>query len=155
MPASLGRYSFERVTASVFKDITETETPQGIAAIVQMKEPSFLYDGAQVLIDRVQDPGNLGTIIRTAAALGFSQAVLGKGTVDRYNPKVVRATQGSLFHMNIIERSLEEAISILSDEGYCIAASTLHDAVPVNSFVFPLKTALIVGNEGAGIADDL
>lgn len=155
LPDMLEAVSYERVTEAVFNEISETETPQGIAAVVQVKKMELLHEGPQLLIDRVQDPGNLGTIIRTAAALGFSQTVIGKGTVDIYNPKVIRATQGSLFHMNLVEAALEDVIEELSKEGYMIAASTLHHAKPLDEVAYSSKTALIVGNEGAGISEEI
>lgn len=139
------------VTERVFKEITQTEAPQGIAAVVKMKEITADQTGDILLIDAVQDPGNLGTLIRTADAAGFSQIILGNGTVDLYNDKVIRATQGSLFHIAIKQADLGEAIPNLQENGYDVWASSLRRAVHYADLVSEGKTALIVGNEGAGI----
>lgn len=95
---------------NVFKEIAETKAPQGIAAIVKMKDKEMITDGPMLLMDAVQDPGNVGTMIRTADALGFTQVILGKGSADIYNEKVVRASQGSIFHLSIVEADLESCI---------------------------------------------
>src|SRR5699024_2480083 len=98
----------------------------------------------------------LGTIIRTADAAGFSQVVLGKGTVDLYNDKVIRATQGSLFHIDIQQdNNLEETIPKLQEAGFKVYASALEDAKPYKEVTKQEKVALILGNEGAGISDSV
>src|SRR5699024_310032 len=112
----------------VFKEISQTEAPQGIAAVVRMQTSSASDSGPVLLIDAVQDPGNLGTMIRTADAAGFSKVILGKGTVDLYNDKVIRSTQGSLFHIQVEQEDLSEEILQLQQVGYSVWASTLEDA---------------------------
>lgn len=141
----------EMVDASVFQEIAQTETPQGIAAVVEMKESQFVQDGHMLLIDAVQDPGNLGTIIRTADAAGFSDIILGHGTVDLYNDKVIRASQGSVFHANITQANLTEVIPNLKKRDYTIWASALEGAASLYEVKVPEKVALILGNEGAGV----
>src|SRR5699024_2351824 len=84
-----------RVARHVFNEISQTETTQGIAAVVKMNELEKVPNEHLLLVDAIQDPGNLGTIIRTADAVGMSQIILGTGTVDVYNDKVIRASQGS------------------------------------------------------------
>lgn len=140
------------VSSSVFNDIAQTETPQGIAAVVQMKTLNFNPTTHVLLIDAIQDPGNLGTIIRTADAAGFSAIFLGQGTVDMYNDKVVRATQGSLFHIPIIQTHLEQTIKTLRQKGYKIWATDITPEASVyHQKDVPNKSAVILGNEGAGI----
>src|SRR5699024_8056094 len=89
------------VSESVFNEITQTDTPQGIAAVVAKQSIATKDKNYVLLLDAIQDPGNLGTMIRTADAAGFSKIILGEGTVDLYNDKVIRATQGSIFHIAI------------------------------------------------------
>ena len=143
------------VDERVFNEITQTETPQGIAAIVNMQDLPVKTDTYTLLVDAIQDPGNLGTIIRTADAAGFSKIVLGTGTVDVYNDKVIRASQGSIFHISIVQASLDETIAHLKQENYTIWASALKNAINYNEVESEGKAALIVGNEGAGISDEV
>src|SRR5690625_56931 len=81
------------VSEAVFQHIAQTNTPQGIMGVIKMKEWARFTGNHVILIDRIQDPGNLGTIIRTADAAGFSAVILGKGTVDLYNDKVIRSEE--------------------------------------------------------------
>ncbi|GAB3803906.1 TrmH family RNA methyltransferase [Virgibacillus kimchii] len=143
------------VSEQVFRQISRTESPQGIAAVVEMKEAQIIDGDHILIIDAVQDPGNLGTMIRTADACGFSGIVVSLDTVDIYNEKVIRATQGSLFHIPVQQRELKTEISSLKDNGYQIWATALQGAVPFNNLDVPEKTALIVGNEGAGVKETL
>lgn len=143
------------VSEHVFNHISQTETPQGIAGIVTMKEEIPKTHKNILLIDAVQDPGNLGTIIRTADAAGFTQVVLGRGTVDLYNDKVIRATQGSLFHIDIIEDNLLQTIPAIKEDDFTVYASTLENANSYKEVTPDPKVALILGNEGAGISEDI
>ncbi|GAA0601149.1 RNA methyltransferase [Virgibacillus siamensis] len=143
------------VNNEVFKYVARTEAPQGIAAIVSMRKMAANGGGSVLLVDAIQDPGNLGTMIRTADAAGFDAVLLGDETVDSYNDKVIRATQGSLFHIPISRVNIVNEIPKLKQQGYEIWASALTEAVPFETATVPEKTALIVGNEGAGIQDDI
>src|SRR5699024_3605622 len=98
IPDSWINQSIITVSRSVFASITHTDSPQGVAAVVAMKKLEKRTAGPVLLLDGLQDPGNVGTIIRTADAVGASEVLVGKGSVDLYNEKVIRATQGSLFH---------------------------------------------------------
>src|SRR5690625_176642 len=143
------------VSKTVFRHLSQTQSPQGIMAVVYMKE-SLNIKGEQILIvDRVQDPGNLGTMIRTADAAGFSGIILGEGTVDLYNDKVIRATQGSIFHLPIIQANLVDEINQLKRNGFTILATALEDAVRYDQISIQERTAIIVGNEGAGIQEKI
>lgn len=143
------------VSKTVFRHLSQTQSPQGIMAVVYMKE-SLNIKGEQILIvDRVQDPGNLGTMIRTADAAGFSGIILGEGTVDLYNDKVIRATQGSIFHLPIIQANLVDEINQLKQNGFTILATALEDAVRYDQICIQERTAIVVGNEGAGIQEKI
>lgn len=148
------RIPVERVSKEVFSHISQTETPQGIAAVIQMNQASLVGGNQMVLIDAIQDPGNLGTIIRTADAAGLDAVVLGKGTVDLYNDKVIRATQGSLFHIPIYEADLSQEIPQLKKNGFDIWATALEDAAYYHEVKIPEKVAVVLGNEGSGVQED-
>lgn len=143
------------VSDNVFKAVSETKTPQGIAAVVRMKTEKWQEFSHVLLLDAIQDPGNLGTIIRTADAAGFEAIVLGNGTVDLFNDKVIRAAQGSLFHIPVFQEELSDKIASLKEEGYAIWASALNNSVSYTELSRPKKIGLIVGNEGAGVKEAL
>lgn len=155
LPEWAEKFSPITLSTNVFKEIADTKTPQGIAAVVNIKESIMLSTGATLLLDTVQDPGNVGTMIRTADALGFSQVILGKGCADLFNEKVVRASQGSIFHLRVIEAGLENTLSSLHKHKYTIWASTLEEAIPLTEATFSHHTALIVGNEGEGVSKEI
>ena len=155
IPDWCGDFQVERVSKQVFAYISQTTTPQGIAAVIGNQPKKRMTGKYMILIDGVQDPGNLGTIIRTADAAGMDAVVLGKGTVDLYNDKAVRATQGSLFHIPIYEADLLEEMNRLQEESYEIWATTLEDAMYYHEVEIPEKVALILGNEGSGIQQNL
>ncbi|MFD2926177.1 TrmH family RNA methyltransferase [Halobacillus naozhouensis] len=143
------------VSEQVFQTISQTQTPQGIAAIVERKIVPFQPQTLTLLIDAVQDPGNLGTLIRTADAAGFDHVVVGEGCVDPFNEKTIRSTQGSLFHIPIFQGELEDVIRDLQAANVMVWASALQDAEPYKKLPQPEKAALIVGNEGQGIRNEL
>lgn len=149
--------SMQKVNQQVFQHVAQTKTPQGIAAVVEMKEQTIDVKSIDslLLIDAVQDPGNLGTLIRTADAAGFSAIYIGEGTVDIYNDKVIRATQGSIFHIPVISTNLHQKTPLLIEEGFDVWAGDLQGASYYTDVDMKQKVALIVGNEGAGIQDSL
>src|SRR5699024_1550997 len=144
-------FSHTTVTKKVFEYFSNTEHPQGIAAVVKMKPLEIKRNSPVLLIDEIRDPGNLGTIIRTADAAGFKTIILGEGTVDLYNDKVIRATQGCIFHIHIMEGNLSREIVNLQKEDFQVWASALSKAVAYDTVRVTEKVALIIGNEGRGI----
>lgn len=155
LPDWLAQQRYQLVDQHVFATISQTEAPQGIAAVVKIKDASATSGDYLLLLDQVQDPGNLGTMIRTADAAGFSQVILGTGTVDMYNDKVIRASQGSIFHIPIIEADLAEFIQILHSQAYTVFASALDNAIAYDAVGEFDKVALVMGNEGSGIAPEI
>ncbi|MHA6252074.1 TrmH family RNA methyltransferase [Oceanobacillus sp. CAU 1775] len=155
VPEWANDYSVEIVSKQVFQEVSQTTTPQGIAAVLSIPEEEQLIGNHILLIDRIQDPGNLGTIIRTADAAGIDAVILGEGTVDLYNDKVIRATQGSLFHVPIYTADLGEKIATLKEEGFEIWATALEDATRYQDLAIPKKVAVLLGNEGAGVDSQL
>jgi TrmH family RNA methyltransferase len=142
------------VTAAVAKEISETEHSQGIFA--HCAQPEFTEDVQQtwntlLLIDAVQDPGNIGTMIRTAAASGIDAVILGKGSADPYNPKTVRSAQGSHFQIPVVKGELTEWVAQLKDRSIPLFGTALINATPVHEMANQDHFALIVGNEGSGV----
>lgn len=152
VPTNWKQEAIVTVSKAVFTSLSQTESPQGVIAVVMMRKLEKRRSGPVLILDGLQDPGNVGTIIRTADAVGASEVLVGKGTVDIYNEKVIRATQGSLFHIRINQVDINEAIMELKKDNYTIWASALENAKSINQAIFSDKAALIVGNEGSGIA---
>lgn len=108
-----------------------------------------------LILDDVQDPGNLGTIIRSAYSFGFEGVFVSKGCVDIYNEKVIRSTQGALFHIPVKQVSIEEIIPILKEKGYHVYATALRNANNLSDYQNEDKIALVFGNEGSGVHEEL
>ncbi|WP_442865081.1 TrmH family RNA methyltransferase [Alkalihalobacillus sp. CinArs1] len=143
------------VTDKVMKELTATETPQGILAVCKMSESSLAETGKFILLDAIQDPGNLGTIIRTAHSAGYDGVLLGHGTVDLYNSKVLRSTQGSLFHIPIKKVDLRHAVKDLKDAGVSVYATEVSGGTPYHQLQGPEQFAVIMGNEANGVSKEL
>ncbi|PLR68360.1 MULTISPECIES: TrmH family RNA methyltransferase [Bacillaceae] len=147
--------SITYVTNEIMKAISETESPQGAAAVCAQSEQQEIVSWKKaVLIDAIQDPGNLGTIIRTADAAGIDGIILGDGTVDPYNSKVIRSSQGSIFHIPIIKRKLDQAISELKDQDVAIYGTSLQNGVDYRKAEIKESFALLIGNEGSGVNEN-
>lgn len=142
------------VTNEIINKISTLETPQNIMALCNMKESDF-FGKRILLLDEIQDPGNLGTIIRSAVAFNIDTVILGENTVDVYNPKVLRASQGMIFHINIMSKKLEDVIPKLKSDGYIIYGTKVTHGQSLKNITNPLKYALIMGNEGKGISDEI
>lgn len=145
------------VSNEILMDLCETENPQGVIAICYKKDYKIesILNGLIVILDGIQDPGNLGTIIRTCDASGVSGIVVLKGTVDVYNPKVLRSTMGSIFNIPIVfENDFKEAAKIILDNGYSILASSLDGEKNLYEYRFSSKTAVILGNEANGVKNE-
>jgi len=151
LPDWATEYPVEYVSENVIAHISQTTTPQGVLAVIKMNAYEGREGNTFLILDSIQDPGNLGTIIRTADAAGMSGVILGEGTVDLYNDKVIRATQGSIFHIPVYHVKLEEELSLLKQSGYTIWATALEGAVNYNEVNPEKKVAIILGNEGAGV----
>jgi RNA methyltransferase, TrmH family len=143
------------LASPIFTQLCETEQTQGIMAEVTVShwelETQLNKSNLVLLLDEIQDPGNLGTILRTASAAGVDLVVLGKGTVDLYNSKVIRSTMGALFHLPIVEADLLETIPVLRREDMSIVGTSPHNGTYSFDYLFPHKVAIVLGNEGKGI----
>lgn len=141
----------------VFRELCGTENPQGILAIVKKKNWKYEHidNDFVVIADCVQDPGNLGTIIRTSHAAGAGAVIVTKGTVDVYNDKTLRATMGSIFHIPVIfAEDFSELSKSLKDLGYGLYATDLSESKYIYDCNFKNKTAIIIGNEANGIPEE-
>ena len=146
------------VTEKILKELSETEHPQGVLTVVSMKktQQTALTGRRLLLLDCLQDPGNMGTIIRTADAFAFDGILVSQGCVDVFNGKVLRATMGSIFHIPIwqVGTSLD-AVQQLKEAGYLVYATHLQGNTMKNIQNTKEKVALIIGNEGKGIAPEV
>lgn len=151
------------VGTSDFESAASTESPQGVLAVAEIPtvqlEPPEEGPSRLLLLDALQDPGNVGTIIRTAAALGVTATVALPGTVDVWNAKVVRSSMGALFVHPVLAASWEEmGIYLLKHEFHCWAADTdglvLDASSTFDPDALPARLALVVSNEGAGLSPD-
>ncbi|MBU4348715.1 RNA methyltransferase [bacterium] len=148
-----------RLPNNLFKKVSDTVSPQGIIAIAEQVEISLadIILGANplvVVLDGLQDPGNLGTIIRTSAAAGVTAVLLTKGTVDLYSPKVIRSTMGSLFQLPIVNGLDDgEAVKWLSRNSINIIAADLDSEEYYYSVNLKEPFALVIGNENRGPND--
>jgi TrmH family RNA methyltransferase len=145
------------VSPEIIMKCSETDTPQPIFAIAlkspPLKELLFKQElGLVIVLDGVQDPGNVGTIVRSAAASGATAVILGKGTVDLYNPKTIRSTMGALFHVPVLESDLTELLPEAIRQGIAVAGTSLQASASCYDYDFRRPTWLIFGNEGNGMS---
>ena len=141
----------------VMKELSDTDTPQGIAAVFRIPEEREITSEKILLLNGVSDPGNLGTILRTALAAGFLDIILDEQCADVYSPKVIRSAMSAVFSLNLVrKKSLEDCIETLKENGYCVCAAALTEhAVSIYETAFPKKSALLFGSEANGIAPQL
>jgi RNA methyltransferase, TrmH family len=140
----------------VFDSAVATESPQGVAALVRVKEHKLddvlrAPEPLVVCVAGVQDPGNLGTIVRSAEAFGAHGVLLAEKTVSAFNPKAVRASAGSLFRVPVVNVAMESAIAELRTRGLRLVATSSHKGTPLDEAKLAGGVALFIGSEGAGL----
>ena len=148
------------VPDSLFNEISDTETPQGVLAVIKKEDTKlsdFSFDESRIVIlDCVCDPGNIGTIIRTAEAMGFNSIFLTKGCTDIYSPKVLRSTMGSVFRTKIFEGLTTEDINLIKQREYTLASTAIQEnSVFLKNAPTPRKLAIVIGNEANGVSDEI
>lgn len=155
----LGRINYEFVTSSVFDKMAETVTPQGVIAVVSMPEYTLdeLCNGdvRLLILDNLRDPGNLGTIIRTAEAAGITGILLSDESVDVTNPKVVRSTMGAMLRVPLYYTgSIVESIELFRKKvsGFKVFSSALDASVPYSQVDYGNSYGIVVGNESSGVS---
>ena len=146
------------VSSSVLQAVADTPSPQGIAASVRTPDtslPSELGDGLFVALDALQDPGNLGTIIRTADAMGAAGILLGRGCTDAFSPKALRASMGSSYHLPIYEAELGCCIPLLKRQSFLPICGHLNGRIGVPDIGENRRILIVIGNEGNGVSDEV
>ncbi len=142
------------ISKEVMKKLSSTDSIPNVIGVCSKKEEGAIGNKLLILED-IQDPGNLGTIIRSSLAFGIDTIVLSTKTVDLYNPKVIRSTQGMMFHINIIVRDLIPFIKDLKSNNYTIYGTKVDNGINVKDIEKKDKYALIIGNEGNGMSSEI
>lgn len=157
----LEKVNYEVVSESVFKKISDTVTPQGIVTVIKTVDASIddMTGGVNpliVVLENLQDPGNLGTILRTAEGAGADGIVLSRDSVDIYNPKVIRSTMGSVFRMKFAYvDDLHEAIRSMKSKGISVYAAALDEtSESYDTKDYTKPSAILIGNEGNGLKEE-
>lgn len=156
---SVNRFTFDGSVYTLANDVMD-KLSMNVSKVYYMalcrKSKQLLKDATRIiLLDDIQDPGNLGTIVRTAHSFGFDGIFASKNCVDLYNEKTIRSTQGALFHIPYIQVDLMDAINLLQKDGFSVYATALRNAVPLSTCVESAKMAFVLGNEGSGVHEDI
>ena len=141
------------VSKEILKKLSSTKTPPKVIAVVKKKEEREEIGEKVLILDRIQDPGNLGTIIRSAVAFNIDTIICSPDTVDFYNPKVVRASQGMMFHLPILVLDTEKTIQESKKKDYKIIGTKVTNGEDVRNAAIYSHFALVIGNEGQGISE--
>lgn len=175
----MARLDFIYVPQNIFKMISDVENPQGVLAVIgKFKKNDELDNKAKnnkhekveqiskilnidlnediiLALDDIQDPGNLGTILRTADSVGLKQILVSKGTADAYNPKVVRSTMGAIFRVNVIEcENLKETLKELQSKDYKVMTTSLKAKKSIYEVDYK-KKIIVIGNEANGVSKEI
>lgn len=145
------------VTNEIINKISDMESPSNVMALCNMMDDDNIVGERILMLDEVQDPGNLGTIIRSAVAFNVDTIVLSPNTVDLYNSKVIRSTQGMMFHVNIVVKDLEETIKQLKNQEIPVYGTKVDYGMDVRTFKEKdkRKYCLVMGNEGNGVSSNI
>ena len=139
------------ITKDIMKKISSMESPSNVLAVCEKSNSKEIIGSKILLLDEIQGPGNLGTIIRSSVAFGVTTIILSNDTVDLYNPKVIRASEGMFCHINIITMDLEEAIKEIKERGIKVYGTNVVNGKEVNTISDKSSYALVMGNEGNGV----
>ena len=145
---------FLYVTKEIMKMLSNLETLPNVIAVLKIPKEKEIKGDRVLLLDDIQDPGNLGTIIRSSLAFNTLDIVLNTNSVDLYNEKVIRSTQGMIFKVNIVRRDLSLVIKELKEKGYLVLGTNVKDGIDVKD-IKTNKFALLMGNEGQGVKKEL
>lgn len=155
---TLNPFNFDptvELSEAVFHKLSQTVSMGSLMGVCRFKAAQRLEGQRFIICDRIQDPGNLGTLIRTALSFGFDQVILSKDCVDVTNDKVVRATQGALFQSSIVMMELKDAISQLKSQGVTVYGTGFNHAKHLSTVASTYPVALVLGNEGQGVQKDI
>ena len=154
----LERFDCRKIVVNdrIFKELTSQENSQGVILVYPYCETNIeKINNNIIVLDKVQDPGNLGTIIRVADAAGFKDIILSKGSVDCYNEKCVRSSMGSIFNMNIVYMEELQLIQFLKEKKYKFLVTALeNNSIEYTDITLSEKNAIIFGSEGNGVSDN-
>ena len=154
----MARLDFIYVPQNIFKLLSDVENPQGVLAVIGKpnKEADInLNEDIILALDDIQDPGNLGTILRTADSVGLKQILVSKGTADAYNPKVVRSTMGAIFRVKVIEcDNLKETLKLLQSKEYKVMTTSLKAKKTIYEVDYK-KKIIVIGNEANGVSKEI
>ncbi len=157
MKSKLNRTGYETVATDIFRKMSDTQTPQGILTVLRQPEydlEELISDTNPLLVvlENLQDPGNLGTIVRTGEGAGITGVIMSEQTVDIFNPKTIRATMGSVYRVPFVYvKDMADALQKLHDKGIHTYAAHLKGTTYYNDFTFDEPTAFLIGNEGNGL----
>ena len=153
--------TYEVVADAVFKSISDTQTPQGILCVIKKPEYALeeMLKGEQthlLILESIQDPGNLGTMVRTGEGAGITGVIMNQTTVDLFNPKTIRSTMGSIYRVPFfITKDLAGTISSLKEQQVNVYAAHLKGTLSYDEPDYKKKTAFLIGNEGNGLSDEI
>ena len=139
----------------IIKKLSSSITPEPVLGIARAKAGSLEIGERALLLDRVQDPGNLGTLLRSALSFGFHDVIATPGTCSYFNTKAIQSSQGAIFSLNLLRLSEQEAVGLLAEKGIPLIGTSLEKAVDVRDFPFPKRLCLCLGNEGSGVSSYL
>ena len=142
------------VSEDILKKISTQKNPQGVVAICSMRKEKEISHNNVLYLDGVSDPGNLGTLLRTALAFSFKDVILSKGSVSLYNEKTISSSQGAIFRLNIISGDEQNLID-LKEKGYKILATEIKGSVELKNIKKSDKQVLILGNEAHGVNEKI
>ena len=152
----IAKYDCTYVTSKVFKYISEVQTPQGVLAVIEKNNGDLdinYNEDIIVALDDIQDPGNLGTILRTVDSVDLTQILVSKGTADCYNPKVVRSSMGAIYRVKVIEcEDLLETLKEIKKNKFKILVTSLGDSKNIYDMKYN-KKVLVIGNEANGVEE--
>ncbi len=148
-----GNVEFYLTNESVIKKLASSKNPEGIVALCKKKENTELKGDVIVYLDELQDPGNVGTILRTSLAFGYYDILSSKGNASIYGAKTLSSSQGAIFKLNVFEskNNPEEDILSLKNKGYKILATDLKSSYPLKELEIEKPYVLVLGNEGKGV----
>lgn len=157
----LNETGYEIVSDNVFKNVSDTQTPQGILCVIKKPEYALeeLIKGEQthlLILESIQDPGNLGTMVRTGEGAGITGVIMNQTTVDLFNPKTIRSTMGSIYRVPFfVTKDLPGTILALKEQQVNVYAAHLKGILSYDEPDYKKKTAFLIGNEGNGLSDEI
>ena len=146
------------ISNKIFNDISDVKTPQGILAVIKKNQNNQIETNSNYILalDALQDPGNMGTIIRTADSANINQIIINKTTVDPYSPKVIRSTMGAIYRTNIIEvEDLKTTLKEIQSKGFQIITTDLKATQSIYDINYNNKTVVVIGNEANGVSQEI